>query len=466
MPRGRTWERAAGGPWLTGGVSAARRRRAARGRHLGVPTAAPIEGANAREPAGNDGRAVRDLVRRDALAYHARTVAKRIGELLVEAGVLSQSQLEQALFAQRKDGRKLGQLLIELGLVSEVQLTQTLSRQLSVPWVSLYHVDFSRSLLNLVSREIAERYAVVPILVRRVRKQGETLYVAMDDPTNEAAIEEVARTASLPVKPMIACPSDIRAAIRVYYFGETAGTSGSAAVRATSQAPLPRPLIDEPIPVKPVPKASGSRRGDTLHAARPAPRRAGDAQVPAPASGPRLDAMMSRGPDKAPESSRGPDSQGLDSWGPGPESKASDAKGSDSKGSEIRRPEAPGAQGAPEGDSPDSAPDVQAQVEDLVASKPRPKMISLTLLDGTTISIPAPGKKPSKPDIEPPKELSDQLTARDLVSALRAVAHGVDASEILGTEPRWEAMFSALLSILLRKGLIADWEFVEEFRKL
>jgi type IV pilus assembly protein PilB len=58
------------------------------------------------------------------------------------------------------------------------------------------------------------------------------------------------------------------------------------------------------------------------------------------------------------------------------------------------------------------------------------------------------------------------LTARDLISALRAVAHGADASEILGTEPRWEALFSTLLSILLRKGLIADWEFIEEFRKI
>ena len=65
-----------------------------------------------------------------------------------------------------------------------------------------------------------------------------------------------------------------------------------------------------------------------------------------------------------------------------------------------------------------------------------------------------------------PGGLSEQLTARDLVSALRAVAHGADASEILGTEPRWEAMFSALLSILLRRGLIADWEFIEEFRKI
>ena len=97
-------------------------------------------------------------------------------------------------------------------------------------------------------------------------------------------------------------------------------------------------------------------------------------------------------------------------------------------------------------------------------------MISLTLLDGTTISIPAPPKpkRPSGPDVDAGTlgEVSDQLTARDLVSALRAVAHGADASEILGTEPRWEAIFSALLSILLRKGLIADWEFVEEFRKV
>ena len=135
--------------------------------------------------------------------------------------MLSQQQLEQALFAQRKDGRRLGQLLIELGLVGETKLTQTLSRQLSVPWVSLYHVDFSRSLLNLVPRVVAEKYSLVPIFVRRVRNQGETLYVAMDDPTRDEAIDEVTRASSMPVKPMIACPTDIRAAIRVYYLGES-----------------------------------------------------------------------------------------------------------------------------------------------------------------------------------------------------------------------------------------------------
>jgi type IV pilus assembly protein PilB len=347
-------------------------------------------------------------------------VAKRIGELLVEAGVLSQSQLEQALFAQRKDGRKLGQLLIELGLVSEIQLTQTLSRQLSVPWVSLYHVDFSRALLNLVARDAAEKYCLVPIFVRRVRKAGETLYVAMDDPTNDAAIEDVARAAALPVKPMIACPSDIRAAIRVYYLGETATppVAPGSAPQITQLAAAPPPAATPPSTAPLGPRAAPPPPPDRV--AAPAEPRAVEPPPPA-----RL--KMASAPDSREAS---PDSRG------------------------------PGG-AAPEGEA--RAP-----------RRMRPRMISLTLLDGTSISIPAPGgKQPSRPDTAakadaPATEptVSDQLTARDLVSALRAVSHGVDASEILGTEPRWEALFSALLSILLRKGLIADWEFIEEFRKV
>jgi len=313
---------------------------------------------------------------------------------------LSQQQLEQALFAQRKDGRKLGQLLIELGLVGEVQLTQTLSRQLSVPWVSLYHVDFSRSLLNLVPRAVAEKYSLVPIFIRRVRNQGETLYVAMDDPTSEGALEEVAHAASLPVKPMIACPSDIRAAIRVYYLGEAA----------------PGPPVSATAPhVVPV--------------TSPALQSVSKAEAPVPTEPPRG------------------------------QLEATPAAARPRSGS--------AAPGPTDGDGAPPTPDIPSQHKELAGGRRmRPRMISLTLLDGTTIGVPAPKKRASKPDGDGSEELSDQLTARDLVSALRAVAHGADASEILGAEPQWEAMFSALLSILLRKGLIADWEFVEEFRKI
>jgi hypothetical protein len=71
-----------------------------------------------------------------------------------------------------------------------------------------------------------------------------------------------------------------------------------------------------------------------------------------------------------------------------------------------------------------------------------------------------------RPQRRDPDESGGALTARDLVAALRAVTHGADASEILGDQARWEPLFAALLAVLLKKHLIADWEFVEEFRKI
>src|SRR3954451_18391501 len=109
----------------------------------------------------------------------------RLSQLLVDAHIVSAEQLEQVLVLQKSDGRRLGTLLVESGLATETQITQILSQQLSVPWVSLYHIDFSRELLNLVSREVAERYCLVPIYVRPARSQGDTLYLAMEDPMNE-----------------------------------------------------------------------------------------------------------------------------------------------------------------------------------------------------------------------------------------------------------------------------------------
>ena len=89
-------------------------------------------------------------------------------------------------------------------------------------------------------------------------------------------------------------------------------------------------------------------------------------------------------------------------------------------------------------------------------------MVTLTLLDGTRVNLPAKSSPPEKGEKETPAE----LTARDLVAALRAVSHGADAREILGDQVRWEPLFAALLELLLKKHLIADWEFVEEYRKL
>src|SRR5687768_13955320 len=176
----------------------------------------------------------------------------RIGEMLIAAGILKQLDLDRALVEQKKTGARLGEVLVELGLVTEVQLTQMVSNQLSVPWVSLYHVEFSRELLNLVPPATAEKYCLVPIYVREVRGQGRVLFVAMDDPSNEEALRTTAEQCAMPVKPMVAPPTEIRNAIRVYYFGRSPEPAKAAATpprEATPAKPVER--APEPTPAKP-----------------------------------------------------------------------------------------------------------------------------------------------------------------------------------------------------------------------
>ena len=331
--------------------------------------------------------------------------AKRVllGELLVQAKVITPEQLGEVLSSPREPGKKLGQALLERGWVTEAQLTQTLSLQLSVPWVSLYHIDFSRQLLNRVSRDLAEKYCLIPIFVRHVKGQGETLYVAMDDPTNEGALVEVGKLAALPTRPMIASASDIKSAIRVYY-GES-----------PSQPHLEVPMMP--------PQTSREGRGAMQAAA------AADAQ---PAAKP---ATKPSKPPPPPAAARRP------------------------------RPSDPGADVAPPTTRSNPPEAATAAAAAAPAAEPEPakrrgRMVSLTFLDGTTLQLPSAKKK---------KEVfasEDGLTARDFISALRATAHGADATEVLGDQVKWEPVVAALLSILLRKGLIADWEFVEELRKI
>jgi len=407
--------------------------------------------------------------------FDMETPRVRLGELLVRAGLISGTQLEEALAEQRKNGRRLGSHLVELGLVSETQVTQILSQQLSVPWVSLHHIDFSRQLLNLVPIDIVERYCLIPIYVRRVRGLGDALYVAMDDPTNAKALDEVASRAGLHVRPMIAPPSDIRAAIRVYYgVGDTPaeGPQSATAIKAVDDAeqedaptgvharvaskpnnPAPAsqpesPGLDAAVddllaqaesrPSQPTVLEPPVESSVTASTGAVAPPAAASGALPKGAAIPARAARAARTPAAEPA----PKSNPASSSGEAPPSTSRSAAGF--------------AGGRPSGDRADTS------------GKPRKKMISLTLLDGTTISLPSKGKGASKPDTdEPPAETTheDQLTARDLVAALRAAAHGADASDILGENVRWEAMFSALLSLLLKKHLIADWEFVDEFKK-
>jgi type IV pilus assembly protein PilB len=354
----------------------------------------------------------------------AETTRVRLGELLIQVGALTQERLAEALRAQQEEGgrRRLGQVLVERGFIDETSLTQILGRQLSVPWVSLYHVDFSRQLLNLVPREVADGYGLIPVYVRHVRGQGETLYVATDDPTNEDGLKRAAAYAGLPVRPMIASASDIRHAIRVYYGGERAGAQPPPTVQAGRRVPPPPPA--PPVIVDVTPPGGGQPVGKVELRVEPPPP---PVVEPAPEPAPPV-------------------------------------------------PPAPAATAAPEPAKPgyDDTPDIEAVAIPIPPRKKKGRAIALTFLDGTTISLPAPkATRRSEPapeaeaEAEPESaEHETQLTARDLIAALRALSQGVEAKEVLGENPRWEKLFAALLSVLLRKHLIADWEFVEEFKKL
>ncbi|HVR18563.1 MAG TPA: hypothetical protein VMS65_02665 [Polyangiaceae bacterium] len=321
----------------------------------------------------------------------------RLGELLVTAHIISRGQLDQALALQKNDGRRLGKILVEQGFVTETQVTQILSQQLSVPWVSLHHIDFSRQLLDLVPEELAERHCLVPIFVRRVRGLGETLYVAMDDPTDEVAQKAVSDFAALPVRTMIAPPSDIRSAIRAYYgSGEDMATASEAVTE----------LEEDDVQVA---RSSVPPRDASPPESEPLP------------SSPLVPEIESSQPPPAVTSSPRPPS--------------------------------------------DSSPQIEAREISMPApprNKRKRRMVTLTLLDGTRVNLPAKSSPPEAREKEPPAE----LTARDLVAALRAVSHGADASEILGEKARWEPLFAALLELLLKKQLIADWEFVEEIKRV
>jgi type IV pilus assembly protein PilB len=370
----------------------------------------------------------------------------RLGQLLVDAKLITAEALDEVLAAQRSDGRRLGTLLVERGLINETQLTQILSHQLSVPWVSLLHIEFSRQLLNLVPHDVADRYCLVPIYVRHVRNQGDTLYVAMDDPSNEDGLAACREHSGLPVRAMIAPPADIRNAIRVYYGVESSRTS--VAPPASSLHPESEPASAPP-PVAELPPAVEA----------PAPVE--------PADGP----VIEIGPEipTAPFSTEAPEIEAVEL--------PVDLGRADRLRAVLEQP---------------SSPPSEPPVENIPRPRGRaPRMVSLTLLDGTTINLPARrrgrarpvddadrGAPPSSPapasqpppssprTSEPPgPEAIQGLTARDLVLALRVVAHGADASEVLGSNIRWESLFAALLSLMLKKHLIADWEFVDELKK-
>jgi type IV pilus assembly protein PilB len=390
----------------------------------------------------------------------------RLGQLLVDARILSEAQLAQVLVLQKSDGRKLGTLLVESGMVSETQLTQILSQQLSVPWVSLYHIDFSRDLLNLVKAEVAEKYCLVPIYVRAVRGQGDTLYVAMEDPMNEDALRECSEFAGLPVRAMIAAPTDIRKAVQSYYGAQPAAPTPAGAAppspsAATAVSPPSPSAVRAPAPLGPIAGATPAPAPVAAAPAAAAPPVVSPAAPDEPAESadvePAEDEIQDR-PTPVVAFAAASADNGLASTGPLVAPFMVDEPSSAAKDLGTIPDKAPPPVA-------DDGPTLEVREVD-ISKRKRGKQVQLTLLDGTTIKLPSGQKKRAAARRTDPPSSDDNLTAADLLAALRAAAHGADAAEILGDNLRWEKMFAAILSLLLRKHLIMEKELMDELKKI
>ena len=140
-----------------------------------------------------------------------------LGDLLVSSGVISQEQLGQALARQKETKKRLGEELIDDGIITEQQLIDTLRLQLGIEFVDLSTVEPDPQLVDVLPRNIAKKYGVTP-----VRLHGNTLYLAMSDPLNFMAQEEVRVATHRRVVPMITTADGIERANASLYGGEGA----------------------------------------------------------------------------------------------------------------------------------------------------------------------------------------------------------------------------------------------------
>jgi type IV pilus assembly protein PilB len=137
---------------------------------------------------------------------------QKIGDILVEKGLVTTAQLAEALKEQEKSGNKIGQILVEKGLITEEQLIDAVSERLNIPRISLNSLVIDPSVIAMVPVEIARRYQLIPVF-----KIAKVLTVAMAEPLNIIAIDELKYLTRCDVKRAIACPSEIAAAIDQYY---------------------------------------------------------------------------------------------------------------------------------------------------------------------------------------------------------------------------------------------------------
>jgi type IV pilus assembly protein PilB len=139
-------------------------------------------------------------------------MSAKLGEILVRENLISPQHLREALDYQREHGGRLGFNLVKLGLVSDDMITAVLSRQYGIPSVNLELFQIDAQVLHLIPQEVAQKYSVLPL-----SRVGASLTLAMVDPTNVFAMDDVKFMTGLNVEPVVVAEASIQQAISKYY---------------------------------------------------------------------------------------------------------------------------------------------------------------------------------------------------------------------------------------------------------
>ena len=149
-------------------------------------------------------------------------MAVRIGELLLKERRISPAQLQEALNYQKANGGKLGYNLVKLGFVSDEEITALLSRQYGVPSIHLAQFEIDAAVIKLIPGDTAHKYQILPI-----SRSGATLTIAMTDPTNVFAMDDIKFMTGYNVEPVVASEAAVLDAIQKYYGGTKAPPSSN-----------------------------------------------------------------------------------------------------------------------------------------------------------------------------------------------------------------------------------------------
>src|SRR4249919_3023138 len=145
----------------------------------------------------------------------------RIGELLLKEKRITPDQLQQALTHQKANGGKLGLILVKLGFAKDEEITALLSKQYGVPSINLHQFEIDPAVIKLIPPETAQKYQIIPL-----SRAGATLTIAMTDPTNVFAMDDIKFMTGYNVEPVVASDSAVSDAIQKYYVAGAKGGSG------------------------------------------------------------------------------------------------------------------------------------------------------------------------------------------------------------------------------------------------